>query len=675
MPFAPARWFLQSLMVVSLSGGALSSSLVTVPAVAAATLAVNPLATTSGYYINGVFYNSSDVAHSQAELLALNQALAQAGVAALYLMLNGEVANYQAFMQQVSSSDNLVNQFLAYAQQHPFTLPAATVLARPDGSQVPYYQTSDPSVTSTGSGTLSSGTGSSTSGAGGTAVTASSSGGGTSGSAVGGGGSGSTAGAGGLNLPALADSVQLPSVGQAVSNGAQDDSVDWQRMSEDFYIMAQTTPIASTTSTPPLLLALQPGQTVYLAAYKENAAVPPRACQWTVNSAQARVTPQMAGATYTLNGYTVAAAQFVAQSPGIYTVQAYANGEYSVPLVLVVGLNALTGSAPLAAATDSGVVPLPAGWQPGALVTGTYFDYTVGSPVNGWLPVTGKAHTPGGQVSVVLSSGGQSWLYTVPEQADGSFAACLRSPYTGSVNVGFVPNLFQQLNQNSSYQWADATTVTVPEVAPTLQHQALFASAMRDYNVQAPYAATAAKLAAAAPTLDTAIAAISNVVSETVAYNFTAANNNQVPWQDAATTWNTRLGVCQDMANLAAAMLATLGVPVQTLTGTANNGAQTESHEWDQAWDGRNWLIFDPTWGAPDDGPIDTLVNEFFTDTVSLQASHQWSAGGTGTAFAPVVGVPGPDKPGQFRKTEALVGQPALAAPWAVSARREEEGT
>ncbi|MCL6592904.1 MAG: hypothetical protein K6T31_02930, partial [Alicyclobacillus sp.] len=537
---------------------------------------------------------------------------------------------------------------------------------------VPYYQASDPSVTSTGSGTASTGTSTSSTGA--TAATANSSGGGTSGATSSSSGSGNPAGTGDLTLPPLTDPVQLPQVGQAVSNGAQDDSADWQRMSEDFYIMAQTTPLASTASSPPLMLSLQPGQTVYLAAYKEKAAVPGNACQWTVNSPRARVTPQLAGASYTLNGYAVAAAQFVAQSPGIYTVQAYANGEYSVPLVLVVGFNALTGSAPLAAAADSGVVTYPAGWQPGALVSGTYFDYTVGTPVNGWIAVAGKAHTPGGQVSVVFSSGGQSWLYTVPEQADGSFAAYLRSPYTGWVSVGLVPNLFQQLNQNSSYQWADATTVNVPEAVPSQQHQALFASAMRDYNVQAPYAATAARLAAAAPSLDTAIAAISNVVSETVAYNFTAANNNQVPWQDAATTWNTRLGVCQDMANLAAAMLSTLGVPVQTLTGMANNGVQTESHEWDQAWDGRNWLIFDPTWGAPDDGPIDTLVNEFFTDTVSLQASHQLSAGGTGTAFAPVVGVPSPDKTSQFHKVEALVDQPAMAAPLTGSVRREEVG-
>jgi hypothetical protein len=434
--------------------------------------------------------------------------------------------------------------------------------------------------------------------------------------------------------PSLTDSVNLPTVGTDVPNQAENDLTYWQRASEDFYVMAETDNPAdpgNTQSNAPAIVNLQVGQTVDLTAYDNNTDVPQSQCKWLVNSPDASITPS--SLTFTMGGYEVAVANFVAHKPGIYTIQAEAGGRYSVPLVLIVGLSDLRGKVPQADAADSGVLPLPAGLLSGSRTEGTDVDYEVGTPIDGWIPVSGVAHKRSGMMTIVLYSGDQTWLYNLPEQSDGTFSALVRSPFSGTVTVGFIPNFFESLNESGSLSWDSEVTLAVPSPAPSTQHTALLASALRDYNVQSPFATVAEELAAASPSIDTAIAAISNFVSEDIAYNYTAFYANDVPWQDAITTWNTHLGVCQDMANLAAAMLETIGIPTQTVSGTADNGA----HEWDQAWDGRQWLVFDPTWDAPDEGIITMLTNEFLTNTTSLQSTHVIDSTSVGSAFHPVV--------------------------------------
>ncbi|MCL6636631.1 MAG: hypothetical protein K6T26_01670 [Alicyclobacillus sp.] len=84
----------------------------------------------SGYYVNGKFYASTDLSTSAYLVQQLNQALTQGP---LYVELNGEWVNYGDFMGTHPTGD-LLSAFNQYAQQHPFTLPPGTVQVHPDGS-------------------------------------------------------------------------------------------------------------------------------------------------------------------------------------------------------------------------------------------------------------------------------------------------------------------------------------------------------------------------------------------------------------------------------------------------------------------------------------------------------------------------------------------------------------
>ncbi|AEJ42321.1 hypothetical protein TC41_0355 [Alicyclobacillus acidocaldarius subsp. acidocaldarius Tc-4-1] len=101
---------------------------------------VNSQAQSTGYYINGDFFNASDVLSNPSELAELNNLLAQ-NPTGLYLDLNGQIANYAGFIQYVQqnhlSASNSV--FDAYAQANPFTIPSTATLVTPSGN-APYYE-------------------------------------------------------------------------------------------------------------------------------------------------------------------------------------------------------------------------------------------------------------------------------------------------------------------------------------------------------------------------------------------------------------------------------------------------------------------------------------------------------------------------------------------------------
>jgi|GEM_PF-1892457 len=56
-------------------------------------------------------------------------------------------------------------------------------------------------------------------------------------------------------------------------------------------------------------------------------------------------------------------------------------------------------------------------------------------------------------------------------------------------------------------------------------------------------------------------------------------------------------GVCQDYANVFAAMCRSLGIPTRIVTGVAPLSGG-EPHAWNEFWDGQRWVSVDATWGA-----------------------------------------------------------------------------
>ncbi|MCL6636616.1 MAG: Ig-like domain-containing protein [Alicyclobacillus sp.] len=88
----------------------------------------------SGYFIDGYFFASADVAQNPQVLVPEINGLINQDPAGLALELNGYFANYQGFMA-AKPSGNLWDAFVQYAQAHTFALPPGTQQVYADGSR------------------------------------------------------------------------------------------------------------------------------------------------------------------------------------------------------------------------------------------------------------------------------------------------------------------------------------------------------------------------------------------------------------------------------------------------------------------------------------------------------------------------------------------------------------
>lgn len=101
---------------------------------------------------------------------------------------------------------------------------------------------------------------------------------------------------------------------------------------------------------------------------------------------------------------------------------------------------------------------------------------------------------------------------------------------------------------------------------------------------------------------DAAAEAISAQVREHVAY-LPGATNARTNAQEA---WDKGQGVCQDMAQLAVALMRSVGLPARYVSGYLHPRAEAQpgttavgqSHAWVEYWAG-SWTPLDPTSGAP----------------------------------------------------------------------------
>lgn len=342
------------------------------------------------------------------------------------------------------------------------------------------------------------------------------------------------------------------------------------------------------------------------------------------------------------NGNTMGVqATFQASQPGVYTIQAQTPDGNSIPFVLTVGLTQL-----MKANTSPSVVPFtgiaPFYLNPiqGSAISSTNqgMTFSIYPATNGWLPVSGNGLSGEKYVTIWMANQSQGqttvtnyWTYRLPV-IHGTFSASIRVPYTGNVVVEMYPHYFQSLNQavhNKEPYLNDSSlmlTTNVSAPVPSAQELALMASAQRDYNLSPLLTNVANTFYQNTYSIDSTIQAISNYVSDHYTYNSGEMLKNsegEIPFYqfvDVANQYQQNSGVCEDYATLAVSMLNSVGIPAQTIIGSTNNDSSPTAHEWARAYDGTNWLVFDPTWDSYNDQQ--SLSNEYFTSTPILSETH-----------------------------------------------------
>ncbi|MCY0870419.1 MAG: transglutaminase-like domain-containing protein, partial [Firmicutes bacterium] len=444
------------------------------------------------------------------------------------------------------------------------------------------------------------------------------------------------------------DGRSVPSV--PLQNSAANDVGYWRRASDDFYLSAQTDNPDVTDAAGTSLLFASVGQPLYLFAFQDGANVLASQTSWLANSTDATITPQSPDSVWTQGSDQIAKATFVAQKPGIYTIQAHTGSNYSIPLVITVGLPQLISQPFAAPAKSSGILPFAGGTAVASVQSGGGVTATPYAAAGGWIPVQGTVSSGRRSITVELTSvddPAEEWDYRLPVGQRGQFSALLRSPMSGAVDVAFLPHFLSSLTASGGLFPKPALfyEVAVAAPAPSALRQALFASSQMDFNMSPRFAQVAATLLENSPSLKTAIEAISNYVSESIVYNQAELSRADYRWQDALTAWNTGSGICEDYASLAASLLKSIGLPVQLVSGTAQNGAlptgqpatdsapSQDNHTWDQVWVGNSWMPFDPTWATDDTSVNAYITNEFFGNTVSLQQTHTVNATQTGISL------------------------------------------
>lgn len=438
---------------------------------------------------------------------------------------------------------------------------------------------------------------------------------------------------------------------------AQDDTSYFQRASQDMYLSAQTgNPLATQTSTTSMN-AIQTGQPVYLFTWKSDSPLTTQGVTWLVNSSNATIASDTQH-HWTLTGAsgqptTAAAGTFVANAPGVYTIQAEsADGVFSVPLVVLVDQSSFASTTPsLTSASGLRAFQADATKPLITKVDGNGTSFSVyPATADGWIPVIGKAREGLAQVQVTFGGnpGQPVGSYALPVNAAGVFEADMRAPASGSLVMSlftqYTADLTHWGNGQSAVDTPQTVIIPVAAAAPLPMVQDLFATAKMDYNLVPALAKTAAALYAQAGSADSAIEAINNYVAEDIVYDQTELQPGNYRFQDAVQTATSKLGVCEDDAELEADMLRSIGIPVETVQGvatTATTGetdptsANGDNHEWLNVSDGTNWILADPTWSSADASTTGWLTNEFFTNTVSLQNTHRADAAATGLPEGP----------------------------------------
>lgn len=457
-------------------------------------------------------------------------------------------------------------------------------------------------------------------------------------------------------------------------NDAQPDAAWWHRANPHFVLTAQ---VSSQGSPRDPLLHLQPGTPLtILAEWAQTRSPISRRSHdrmhWMVNGPAA--TFHRHSQTYyplVADGLTftpIRTAGFVAHQPGVYTIQAEWQGQYSVPLVITVGLSTLTHGIvwhPSSAAT--GVVhaassawvsdPVLKTWH-GPMHTGA-LRLTVRNPIQGWLPVSGFVPAadiaPHAARAIVLdlnaytspSDRNHNWSYTVPLNSQGFFRDWVRLPWhdpAGDLTLTWILNQSAVFTRHTlpasssarGHYFVSLANAFFGNPAPSLSpgSWALLATSTMDLNrtaVLRPYVTDAMAVVRAAPSGETGVIAVANLVADRISYAYAEATANVLPWASASQTLRTGHGVCQDYATALVTLYRALHIPARLVTGKARSSitqpwsvaAPSPNHAWVSVRVHDHWIAVDPTWDSAGSAPLTTLSNWYTTDTLPFQATHQ----------------------------------------------------
>lgn len=253
------------------------------------------------------------------------------------------------------------------------------------------------------------------------------------------------------------------------------------------------------------------------------------------------------------------------------------------------------------------------------------------NPGNNLIPIAGHvAGAESGDVVVEvydMTTANENWFYSIPVAPNGTFSATIEDPFNGnaSINVGFEQQSRADFQENVNK--VTYTDYANPRPTYTAKQMALLESWMVNYTENTGFKTLALQITASHSTPDGKIEAVHDWVADNVEYNFPAYNNNEIPWQQATQTLQTKVGVCQDESAIAAALLRSIGIPTQTIAGTARdpNGQSAGAHEWDAAWNGTRWLTFDATWDQVYDqgtrvGPPASIQETYFDQNAAAFA-------------------------------------------------------
>ena len=369
--------------------------------------------------------------------------------------------------------------------------------------------------------------------------------------------------------------------------------------------------------------------------------------------------------------------QFTATRPGLYLIQGYWHGAWSMPFVLPIGINHLpVPTLAWGPAANTGVVPAPVTLlRQDPVLTSTPPSPTstlhLGQPDAGWIPVYGTiplqdlALGANRAIQVALTTTAplgahDHWNYTVPVSATGHVADWIRLPWP-STSGHFRTWVTVSLNRTAVLttptaltQWAHRTHrilipyLTFPNSGPSLTpiERAHLASALMDWNQPAlsPFIRTAVTLLANAPSRKIGEIAISNWLSTTIAYNFAEYHANVLTYTTALETLQKHLGICSNYVNALVTLDRAVGITAQTIDGTARytlthpwTATQRQNPNYAHAWvqigtTPHAWTV-DPTWNGADTLPLNSLTNAYTEATRLFIASHT-----TGTLHPSVFG-------------------------------------
>lgn len=95
------------------------------------------------------------------------------------------------------------------------------------------------------------------------------------------------------------------------------------------------------------------------------------------------------------------------------------------------------------------------------------------------------------------------------------------------------------------------------------------------------------------------VMAIHDWVATKIDYDVKSVTKDNFNVKSALDTYRTRMGVCNDYAELVAALCRAVGIPAKVVVGDAGNDEDGwEKHAWNEVYVEEKWIIIDTTWDA-----------------------------------------------------------------------------